>query len=40
MRRTNQHNAQVHPEVEDAEDLRLGERQNHNAREFGQCNSR
>jgi hypothetical protein len=37
---SNEHDPQVHPEVEDLENLRLGERQNHNACEFGDRNPR
>lgn len=36
MRRADKHDAQVHAEVEDLEDLGLGERQHHDAAELGQ----
>lgn len=36
----NQHNSQVHPEIEDLENLRLGKGQNDDASEFGQSNAR
>ena len=36
---TKQHNTEIHPEVEDLEELRLGKRQNNDTKEFCKCNS-
>ena len=40
MRRTDQYYAEVHSEVEDLENLWLGESQNYDARKLGERNSR
>ena len=40
MRGADEDDAQVHPEVEDLEDLRLGERQHHDPPELGQRDAR
>ena len=40
VRGADEDDAQVHPEVEDLEDLRLGERQHHDTTELGQRDAR
>ena len=40
VRGADEDDAQVHPEVEDLEDLRLGERQHHDPTELGQRDAR